>query len=106
MFNRTMASRPSPTSMHEYVLERSDTAHIRKLYTFRYKVQGKGQFPVDMLRYDSAWVEDGSDFYRGEGSNELRTVTLSAIHHGSWQPCYDRWRSFGWFVTSTATENV
>lgn len=55
-----------------------------------YKVEGRGEFPTDMLRYDAAWP-------RNEGAQILgrdrRTVELTALG------CTPkRWESFGWNV--------
>ena len=57
---------------------------------YRYEVQGVGLFPIDMLRYDSAWPAD-SESVEAQGR---RTVRLSSYR----QPTIDRWSSFGWTV--------
>lgn len=73
---------------------------IRKLYTFT--VEGRGPFPIDMLRYDSCWPQsEGSDSYeidishqpRRAGQREHR-VTLCGIT----EPTAARWESFGYAV--------
>ena len=59
---------------------------------FRYSVTGHGPFPVDKLRYDSAWPA-GSDLLGNE--RVRRTVPLASYRH----PTEDRWSSFGWTVS-------
>lgn len=71
----------------------------RNLYTAA--VTGKGQFPFDMLRYDSCWprseMSDSSKLAinRHDGERyfkESRTVHLLSYH--PFTPV--RWQSFGW----------
>lgn len=71
-----------------------------KLY--RYTVSGVGVFPVDMLRYDSAWPDDqeaASKIVRDPYANTdvlgKYTVHLAGIN----PPTDARWRSFGWTVS-------
>lgn len=85
-----------------------ETLHRTKLsgplrWAYRFRVIGKGQFPFDMLRYDSCFPyqsEDASllDWDRmGEFRRESRAVNL--IHYGDsavWEPTIKRWESFGW----------
>jgi hypothetical protein len=68
-----------------------------KLY--RYTVSGSGYFPVDMLRYDSAWPngqQSATDMLSQHRGSEvpLRRVELMSIK----TPTAARWRSFGWRV--------
>jgi hypothetical protein len=43
---------------------------------------------------NSDWIEDG---------HNARTVELVCSHpHKGWMPTFERWRSFGWIVTTTA----
>ena len=65
---------------------------------YRYEVQGVGPFPLDMLRYDSAWPAnqgsvDGMVTARGHAEGR-RIITLASYH----RPTVDRWSSFGWTV--------
>lgn len=56
---------------------------------FSFIVEGRGEFPLDMLRYDECKVNGGlSD------STDRRQVTLL----GPRQPTAARWLSFGWTV--------
>lgn len=73
----------------------------------RFKVAGRGHFPVDMLRYDECFPFNGQavtaieHFVRypsagaGEPSREVELVTMSR------QPTDARWLSFGWSVLRT-----
>lgn len=68
----------------------------QKLYG--YEVTGYGVFPLDMLRYDSAWPYSSRDVevirdYAGThaaGSRELWRVRLTSIS----EPTVGRWKSF------------
>lgn len=67
----------------------------REPYTFI--VEGSGNFPFDMLRYDMCWP------YRGEDSAKLehferdhRRVTLQSCSRTP--PTKARWVSFNWSV--------
>ena len=71
-----------------------------------YEVTGIGGFPMDMLRYDSAWPadSDGADaiweniFYHDrEKRDGVKPIRLRSYQ----QPTVDRWRSFGWSVKVT-----
>lgn len=96
------------TSLHEYIVDRDDIGPVR--YMFTYTVIGKGDFPFDMLRIDGAYPADtmsalalqlGSDVGDRQVTREVRLFA----HGGErWLPTFDRWRSFGWVVKSTAWE--
>lgn len=69
---------------------------------YRYKVQGRGDFPWDMLRYDRVWPLTEPNPHRmdkSEAWRELRTVEV--VGHGC---TVDRWASFLWSVEDP--ENV
>ena len=68
----------------------------KKLYTFW--VTGRGDFPVDMLRYDRASPVTGSDGDNMFESRELRSVSMRSYH----EPTIARWASFGWSVGEEA----
>ncbi len=66
----------------------------------RWVVRGSLGFPIDMLRYDSAWPaseEDANKIARSvrnegsEGNDEIEVLMRG------W-PTVDRWKSFGWVV--------
>lgn len=70
------------------------------MYRVEFHVNGRGIFPLDMLRYDCCFPANGqSAFAIGENGSELRTVTLVRFAGTkSWEPTNGRWASFGWGV--------
>lgn len=70
------------------------------IYT-KFKVEGRGEFPADMLRHDrcfptdsqSAWAIVNSD-YTGRRAIWLTNSTERPY----WEPTFARWSSFGWVV--------
>lgn len=83
-----------------------------KRFNFRFTVQGRGQFPLDMLRYDRCWPRGETDANVAQSSSEravgeARLVELTATDRPSyWTPTEGRWRSFGWVVASVEREEV
>lgn len=72
---------------------------------YRYTVEGAGEFPYDMLRYDCSYPDSGATTaHLGTHARERRAVTLihQYIGPGGWEPCADRWRSFNWIVTESS----
>lgn len=72
---------------------------VRSLCEFT--VEGRGSFPIDMLRYDSCWpAREGTDSFGIEASlrprsgRDKRKVTLVGLR----EPTVGRWESFGWKV--------
>lgn len=73
-----------------------------------YTVTGSGPFPIDMLRYDSAWPKSEMDSHLvsmtrdNEGYFRPRTVTLETWNSPDRAPIArvtpERWESFGWKV--------
>ncbi len=63
-------------------------------------VEGRGVFPLDMLRYDECYPVNGDDaalldsFVQERRKIMLRS--LSQMQYG--KPTVERWRSFGWSV--------
>lgn len=56
-------------------------------------VPAYGEFPMDMLRYDSCFPTKEEDAARlGQVSDQLRLVTVARWHQ-HWTVC--RWQSFG-----------
>lgn len=107
----------SPTSLHEYVVDHDHTEVKPRLGRppsinhFRYTVIGKGPFPFDMLRFDGAFpasTDDalklclGSDATREERATTREITLRVTTNNALFLPCFDRWRSFGWVVKSTA----
>lgn len=71
-------------------------------YELHLLVEGSGTFPLDMLRYDSAFPADESQSHKLEGHrHERRAVALCrrgvspTLHPNS----LARWKSHGWEVT-------
>jgi hypothetical protein len=74
-----------------------------------YTVEGCGEFPFDMLRYDSCWPYTGDDAaemaskrYERDTNIQLRRIVLQGIN----RPTRDRWRSFNWRVVCMGVERV
>lgn len=64
-----------------------------------FQVEGRGSFPLDMLRYDQCWPAGPEDVAKMGLDREQRTVKLNrATHHRLHGPTFERWRSFGWSV--------
>jgi len=68
---------------------------------FTFTVEGSGEFPFDMLRYDSCWPlserfdSPALSHYGSDGAQHgRRRVVLVTAHDGSPTPA--RWRSFNW----------
>lgn len=82
----------------------------KKVYEWFLVVEGRGPFPIDMLRYDSAFP------YREEDSSlvkpvltERRRVVLCRRGVNESEGSSARWASFGWLVvlaTADAGEAV
>ena len=71
-----------------------------------FDVQGRGEFPVDMLRYDLCWPATETDSNlidppRVAGLAKQRIITLRSLKG---TPTFARWRSFGWEVLWTDQE--
>ena len=73
-----------------------------------FKVQGRGSFPLDMLRYDACWPVDGDSAvslgHIGPGLDEVRDVCLRSCRKGV--PTAGRWISFGWSVVRDSIRKV
>jgi hypothetical protein len=61
-----------------------------------FQVTGKGQFPIDMLRYDLCWPATGSDSTDIEHSHPSSTILHRIDLKGLKLPTAARWESFGW----------
>lgn len=73
-------------------------------------VAGRGQFPVDMLRYDSCVPSSQADVhamgvYLDGSANAPRIVALRMFTEDGRPPEFDRWHSFGWRVLTSAEAN-
>lgn len=77
------------------------------MYKTEYVVEGSGDFPIDMLRYDCSFPARGIDSHAIDSCylgtsyeyHTKRLVTLAKYHEGS-KPLINeaRWRSFAWRV--------
>lgn len=71
-----------------------------------FTVEGAGDFPFDMLRFDECWPASGEDTGkmaagRWSDAPELmrrRQVRMGAARKGAPAPTVKRWESFGWRV--------
>ena len=75
----------------------------RKFYEVYLVVEGNGEFPVDMLRYDSAFPAQECDT-SAIGRHETRRVVLCRRSVNQEPGTPDRWRSFTWKIIHAATE--
>lgn len=65
--------------------------------TYHFTVQGSGEFPYDMLRYDECWPWYGEDSSRLSAHHrDRRRVVLMSCSQTA--PTDERWKSFGWQV--------
>ncbi len=61
-----------------------------------FTVEGYGEFPFDMLRYDSCWPKsEGHDSYALGNRDQRRVVLQTWSERG---PTVGRWESFTWRV--------
>lgn len=67
------------------------------MYVHRFYVIGDGEFPFDMLRYDSCYPVTGEAVLRMSQNGDRRCVELASRQpRGLWRPTESRWMSFGW----------
>jgi hypothetical protein len=73
-----------------------------KVRYYEFIVEGTGEFPYDMLRYDACYPSASQDvqsaFSFRIAPREVRRVKLVSTVK---QPTEDRWLSFGWKVLET-----
>jgi hypothetical protein len=98
---------PMPHATPHYRLTRTDLGNGS--YSFQFAVIGRGIFAADMLRHDTCFPTDsvsaGNIMCGGISEPALRRVHLMCrSSNRNWQPTFDRWRSFGWVVETTAWE--
>ena len=73
-------------------------AFSKSLPIRKYLVEGRGSFPIDMLRYDRAWPSTESDAGTIDRSFHSRLRPQVVILEGLSKPTVGRWASFGWEV--------
>lgn len=71
---------------------------IEKLYITDFMVEGSGEFPIDMLRYDCAVPKSETDAGVINRTLETRRVRLRSYTLAPRGPEIDRWNSFNWKV--------
>ena len=72
-------------------------ADVRPRTRYEYVVTGRGEFPMDMLRYDCCWPLSSSDVAKLDSglvhsSREPRSVIMASYT----KPTIEHWASFGW----------
>lgn len=68
---------------------------LKKGETKVFTVEGRGTFPLDMLRYDACWPYSGDDVCKmGDDVKERRSIRLVTGSDNS--PTHGRWSSFMW----------
>lgn len=73
----------------------------KKVYIQQLVVEGAGEFPWDMLRYDSCWPADERESPKLQTHRtEKRSVELTRMTRNTRGPNERRWKSFGWTVVS------
>lgn len=82
-------------------------------YHFKITVTGRGDFPLDMLRYSQCYPSAPIDVENiasgiGPGSIGKRAVTvcMDRVPYALAQNCIDRFKSFGWDGVVTFEERV
>ena len=70
------------------------------MYMVDFEVEGRGEFPFDMLRYDSCWPVSSADVDAMQRNGERRTIQLRCWRERRARvSTADRWASFNWRVT-------
>lgn len=67
-------------------------------------VEGRGDFPFDMLRYDTCMPHEETDAHRIERAGERRRLVLCRRSVSDTTGTPERWRSFGWEVLAVTTD--
>lgn len=74
-------------------------------YSTLFTVEGRGPFPIDMLRYDCCHPnrpEDAEKIMDSYGDRPRKAYTVQVVRthpQRHWMPTTGRWESFGWVVT-------
>ena len=84
--------------VHHYI-----DAHDRPRKMYEYWVSGRGQFPLDMLRYDLAWPATSQDAAALDNYTGVRTIRSVKLQSYC-EPTIDRWLSFCWSVGTEKLE--
>lgn len=71
----------------------------RKITELRvFTVEGTGEFPFDMLRYDMCWPYRGEDAAQMSGHTAQKRRRVVVQHFDTHPITEARWRSFNWQV--------
>lgn len=80
---------------------------VGRTYETIFVVEGFGEFPLDMLRYDSAFPMSERDAHiAGNGRTERRRVALISRRVNDNLPSAERWLSFLWHVVGVFAEKI
>lgn len=74
----------------------------KKIHGHTFVVTGKGQFPIDMLRYDRCFPQGQDDVLAAFSESAAREGLTRGVRMASDReipPTDGRWRSFGWTVS-------
>lgn len=71
-----------------------------KIHLTILRVEGSGEFPIDMLRYDSCCPATEADSGTIERQDERRVVKLRRFSRAGAPATAARWQSRGWKVLS------
>lgn len=74
------------------------------MYVHIYEVIGRGEFPLDMLRYDTSHPARQEDVVALKERDPVVPIRLVCKSHAQWTPTKARWESFGWKVLNSTRE--
>lgn len=86
------------------------------MYSITFKVTGKFEFPLDMLRYDQCYpvaqvdvaaiAQKVAPYADKDAADACPIITLSSCNWNRfWGPTAERWKSFGWQVVENSRES-
>lgn len=83
--------------IHSHVSAKSEP-----MYYHTFLVTGRGEFPFDMLRYDSCFpVDAGTPGLYSVSNRNVRAIKMASWQRNKyWAPTTGRWSSFGWSVST------
>jgi hypothetical protein len=73
---------------------------LSKIFRTRLVVEGSGDFPIDMLRYDGCCPDGEVDSWAIQNEKGQRQVKLRRFTVAGSRAAEGRWESFGWKVVS------
>ena len=72
--------------------------YLQNVHGWIFIVQGKGHFPIDMLRYDQCFPVYEADEPKISNNTYLRERVRIEVKTNSMSITPDRWSSFGWNI--------